>query len=375
MDNLVVIEDSAPVRLRIAAYLEQEGFRVLQAESGEEGLELIASSRPEVILCDLALPDLSGIEVLRRVRHESSLPFMPAIMISVRQRTEEIVNALRFAEEYLIKPINLVELRARVQSMLRLKRNHEVIRIMNSQLEERVMERTRELAQAIESLRHEIKLRTRSEAEVIRLSHRVIEARELERAAVAREIHDVMGTNLLTLKLMFQTAWHEMDPHGINRERRREILELIDSTTEGARGLSRGLSPLAVEGVGLCGALSGLTETYRRTQQELRFETQLPTEEPELDVQVSIHAYRIVQEALANAVRHSGATRIKIALDSSVGLCISIEDNGCGFENKENGSGIGLLIMRQRAQAIQAALEVESTVGRGTRVLLVRRPA
>ncbi len=370
MSTVLIIEDSAPVRARIAGHLEAEGFQVLQATTAAEGTERVRAHLPDVILCDLALPDRGGTELLKDLRDDDSLPFIPAIVVSVRRQTAQIVEALAFAEEYLVKPVNLVELQARVRSMLRLSRTHKELQRLNSNLEGRVRERTLALEVANEALREEVELRTRSEVKVRRLSKRFIDMREKERAELALDIHDVLGTSLLTLKLLVKTAWRRLDPQGDHSEALLEIVTLLSDTTERARNLSKALGPLALESFGLSGALNGLLETYRRAHPGVRVRLSLPRTEPQLDAAARIHIFRIAQEALANAFRHAQAKEVGVSVRFGDLTELVVIDDGQGFEIETPRPGIGLLIMQHRAETIGANLMVTSVPGTGTCVHL-----
>lgn len=103
-NTILVIDDDSIVRESIVAYLESSGFNIIQAENGEEGLRLYRKMSPDIILCDLRMPKLDGLGVLRNVRNESlDTPF---IVVSGAGIMADVVEALRLgANDYLIKPI------------------------------------------------------------------------------------------------------------------------------------------------------------------------------------------------------------------------------------------------------------------------------
>ncbi|OGR35140.1 MAG: DNA-binding response regulator [Desulfovibrionales bacterium GWA2_65_9] len=115
--QVLVIEDEAPIRCFLRAFLESQGFRFLEAAAGEEGLGLAASHQPDVILLDLGLPGLDGLEVIRRIRQWTSTPIL---VISARGREQDKIEALDAgADDYLIKPFSVGELAARMRVALR----------------------------------------------------------------------------------------------------------------------------------------------------------------------------------------------------------------------------------------------------------------
>lgn len=115
--QVLVIEDEVAVRRFLRASLTAHGFRVLEAESGEEGLSLATSHNPDVVLLDLGLPDGDGVEWLARLREWSRVP---VIVISARGREDDKVLALDAgADDYLTKPFGVSELLARIRVALR----------------------------------------------------------------------------------------------------------------------------------------------------------------------------------------------------------------------------------------------------------------
>jgi two-component system KDP operon response regulator KdpE len=114
---VLVIEDEPPVRRFLRVSLVAQGYRVLEAESGELGLSVAASHQPDVVLLDLGLPDCDGVDLTRRLREWSRVPL---IVISARGREEDKITALDAgADDYLTKPFAVGELLARIRVALR----------------------------------------------------------------------------------------------------------------------------------------------------------------------------------------------------------------------------------------------------------------
>lgn len=102
--TILVIDDDTIVRESIVAYLEDSGFNILQAENGEQGLAVFKETSPDLILCDLRMPKMDGLAVLRNVREMS--PDTPFIVVSGAGVMTDVVQALRLgASDYIIKPI------------------------------------------------------------------------------------------------------------------------------------------------------------------------------------------------------------------------------------------------------------------------------
>ncbi len=114
---ILVIDDEPQILRALKTILGSKQFRVITANRGEEGLVLAATQKPDLIILDLSLPDLSGMEVCSRIREWSQVPI---IILSVRDRENDKVQALdRGADDYLTKPFGIEELLARIRVALR----------------------------------------------------------------------------------------------------------------------------------------------------------------------------------------------------------------------------------------------------------------
>ena len=115
--NIIIIEDEKNICSFIEHILEPQGYRVISANTGKEGLQYITSEHPDVILLDLGLPDMDGLEVLQKLRSWSDVP---VIIISARTKEQEKVSALDLgADDYITKPFGTGELMARIRTSLR----------------------------------------------------------------------------------------------------------------------------------------------------------------------------------------------------------------------------------------------------------------
>ena len=113
----LIVDDEAQIRRLARVVLEADGYRVLESESGEQGLADVALRRPDVVLLDLGLPKLDGVAVLKRLREWSRVP---VLVLSVRDRPEDKVAALDAgADDYIQKPFESAELLARLRAVQR----------------------------------------------------------------------------------------------------------------------------------------------------------------------------------------------------------------------------------------------------------------
>ena len=115
--TILLVDDEDSVQKLLTYPLEREGYRVIQARSGEEALERFAADQPDLIVLDLMLPRIDGLEVCRRVRAVSAVPI---IMLTARDDEVDKVLGLEIgADDYITKPFSIREFRSRVRALLR----------------------------------------------------------------------------------------------------------------------------------------------------------------------------------------------------------------------------------------------------------------
>ena len=117
--TILVAEDDPVTRRFIVSLLEERGYSVLVAEDGEHALALAAGSKPDLVVSDLVMPYRDGYEVLRAIRNDDRLATLPVMILSMRDREEDIVRGFEIgADEYVVKPFNAREFLARVGRLL-----------------------------------------------------------------------------------------------------------------------------------------------------------------------------------------------------------------------------------------------------------------
>ena len=197
---------------------------------------------------------------------------------------------------------------------------------------------------------------------------RVVKAQELERKRLARELHDETGqaltSILLGLKPLEQSARTDEE-----RAAMASLRELVVSTLRDVRRLAVELRPSALDDFGLATAVERLADTFRdSTGMRVDVETQLG--EVRLPPEVETALYRIVQEALANIVKHAEATHVSILLTrKEFSVAAVVEDDGKGFDETDTGDNVlGIVGMRERVGLVGGRLAIESGSGSGTTV-------
>jgi DNA-binding response OmpR family regulator len=120
MAKILVAEDEKQIADMIAFKLTNGGHKVIWAQDGEQAVTLATSELPDLILLDVMMPGLNGLEVLRRLKGDSALRSVPVIMVTAKGHERDVLNGLRGgAADYVVKPFSLKELAARVELALR----------------------------------------------------------------------------------------------------------------------------------------------------------------------------------------------------------------------------------------------------------------
>lgn len=126
-ETILIIEDDKVISRGLKDNFKFEGFTVITAEDGEEGLEKAINLKPDLIILDLMLPGMNGYEICRELREENLE--MPVIMLTARNQESDIVLGLNLgANDYVTKPFRIRELIARVNALLRSRRKKEITR-------------------------------------------------------------------------------------------------------------------------------------------------------------------------------------------------------------------------------------------------------
>ena len=147
--RILVVDDVADnveiLRMRLASL----GYEVIVAFDGEQALAAVHEQLPELVLLDINMPRIDGLEVVRRLKADKSLPFIPVIMVTAKATPKDIVAGLDAGgDDYLTKPVDHGALVARVRAMLRIKALHDEVETLNRGLERRVQEQVAELERA-----------------------------------------------------------------------------------------------------------------------------------------------------------------------------------------------------------------------------------
>ena len=212
-----------------------------------------------------------------------------------------------------------------------------------------------------------LRMMRRLEAERRRAGSAALHAQEEERARVARDLHDEVNQSLTGLLLRLEAA-REGAPPELEGELA-ETKALANQAMNELLSLARQLRPTALDDLGLAAAIEGQVD---RLGGEIATSLDVEGDFSDLGGDAQLVVYRVAQEALSNAARHSGAGRVVVRLrrTDGGGVTLEVADDGRGFAFDESEGGLGIAGMRERALLIGAELTIESRPDSGTTVQL-----
>jgi len=144
--TVLLVDDEKELQFILSAHLKASGFGVLTAGNGYEGVALARRHQPDVIVMDVAMPEMDGITATRKLKSDPRTRGIPVIMLTARSRTEDLVLGLEVgAQEYVSKPFDTVELLARVRTVHRLATAYREVESLNACLEDEIRQKTHRL--------------------------------------------------------------------------------------------------------------------------------------------------------------------------------------------------------------------------------------
>jgi DNA-binding response OmpR family regulator len=120
MATILAVDDEAPVLRSVKRVLEKAGFTVMTAGSGQEALDLIAKQKPDLVVLDIIMPEMDGLEICRRIRADPFTSKLPILFLTAKGRPSDVAQGLDVGgDDFLTKPFEVLELPARVRALLR----------------------------------------------------------------------------------------------------------------------------------------------------------------------------------------------------------------------------------------------------------------
>ena len=240
--------------------------------------------------------------------------------------------------------------------------------------EAKVKNAIRGLAEALQS-QHD-----QQREEMRRLVSKSSVAVEEERRRIAAAIHDHLNAVLIYVQLEAQRAAELSDQLADSEATRaiREILKRMEATTAdlfaAGRDIVKQLRPEVIDTLGLTSAVADLVQAVQQVHPACQFKLRVETGFPQLNKDLTIAVYRMIQEALSNVVKHAAASNAEISLWRNTKretVCVAVDDDGRGFNSRRKAAiGIGLISLRERAIGLGGTMTVKSVPDHGTKIVV-----
>jgi signal transduction histidine kinase len=188
-----------------------------------------------------------------------------------------------------------------------------------------------------------------SESKLRALSNKILETQEAERKTIAKELHDSIGSSLTAIKYALEKKLADINqkPADLNQKLNTEgisleqVIKMVRNLMDETRRIASNLRPSLLDDLGLLAAIASICREHKRLYDGVQIETRLNIQESDIPDSLKIVIYRVLQEALNNIIKHSGADHVDLTLErTEQGIVFSIEDNGKGFDLSEVGTGL-----------------------------------
>jgi len=217
-------------------------------------------------------------------------------------------------------------------------------------------------------LRKQLELNKMKQDQQEEILRNTIQAQENERKRIAQDLHDEVGAMLSVVKLNVGRIEKQTQDKALKVAS--ETKSYLDEVITQVRGISRALLPPSLEKLGLMSAIEGMANWVNKAD-EIQIECSKSGEPFRLELKTELALFRVVQELLNNAIKHSGATRIFVHVRFSKKMAILIRDTGKGFNIQEKmNAGLGLKNLESRTEMVGARLKMKSEPGNGTRAII-----
>jgi PAS domain S-box-containing protein len=208
------------------------------------------------------------------------------------------------------------------------------------------------------------------------LSSKLLEAEERERNLIARDLHDVIGSRLTTIKYSLEKEIDVRDS-GLSHEKDalERVVSLLQETIKENKRIYRSLRPPILDDLGINKTITWFIRQFQEIYSKISVENHLDVREDNIPEPLKIVIYRVLQEALNNVAKHCGEGNVHVRLTKESGkLHLGIEDDGKGFDieetiGDENSSvGLGLASMKERVELFNGSYKIHSAKGKGTKI-------
>ncbi|WP_133254330.1 hybrid sensor histidine kinase/response regulator [Phenylobacterium deserti] len=384
--RILIVDDIADNRAILGRRFQRRGFDIVEAESGAAALAMIEQQAVDIVLLDVMMPDMNGLEVLRRIRARFSLVELPVIMVTGKTESQDIVEALTAgANDYITKPVDFAVALLRVTTQVdrrraeqKVQEAHRALSSANEDLERRIAERTAELVHTNAQLR--------------------VAMAEAQAANRAKDEFLVIVSHELRTPLNGMIPMGQLLARSSLDDAQRRMIDIINTSADQLGGvvsdlldtldLTSGGLQLHAAPVNLGSIVRGAAEPagQRAIGKGLGFRVDIePGAEGVFDADAQ-RLQQIVSKLLDNAVKFTEAGEVVLTVRRAAdgGHMIEVRDTGVGFDEatrarlfrtfeqadgsltrRFGGLGLGLAICRGLVELMGGAISAEGRIGQG----------
>jgi signal transduction histidine kinase len=321
LPEVLVIEDNADMNRFVCEALAPT-FRVHAALDGEEGLELARSVKPDLIVCDFMMPNMSGDGLVRAVRGDPAIDSTPILILTARNDSAARIDVLRAgANDYLLKPFFQPELRARADILVKVRQSEKTLRALDM---------------------------------------------ANERDRIARDLHDLVIQRVFGAGMRLSSLVPGLPAR--TGERLREVVEELDKVIADIRTT---IFDLQAQRTAARGLRRGVLQLTSDAAQRLDYRPRVHFDgaiDTAVDRETGDQLLAVLREALSNIIRHAGASAVEVVVGAEKGeLVLTVADDGVGpVPGTTPMSGFGLRNMESRALSLGGTCHVRANEPHGT---------
>jgi two-component system, sensor histidine kinase len=374
MARILIVDHVRDSVRQLASFSSGEGYEVLTASNGPDALEAAARDRPDLVLLDMMMPGMDGVEVCRRLKADPAVREIPVIMISAKEMTEEIVEGLDAgAIGYVPKPFNWPIMATRIRSALRIKEFHDTIKLMNVDLV-KARGHAKRASQATSRFLANISYKTRTQMTDVLGMAQLLDDTDLD---------DEQRGHVKTVRSSSEALLHMIN----------DILDLskIEAGELELEEVDYSLRETVENAVALFAAKAG--------EKKIALSCLINSDVPDMLRGDPNRLRQILANLVGNAVKFTrkGEINVKIALSGGKdgaattgpahrpSLCFSVKDTGIGISkegsgrlfnsfsqdddmmsSRYGGTGLGLAICSQLVTLAGGTISAESEQGKGS---------
>lgn len=343
--EIILIVDDFDTNIQILIeILGEDNYQFLTAEDGEKAIDILKIHHVDLVLLDIFMPHVSGYEVCEFIKSDPSLKEIPVIFITTLHGEEGVIKGFELgAQDYITKPFKNGELIARVKTQIELKRNREILKNTNEELELKVREKTAELNEAVDNLKLTLRQLEKAHEELVELDRTKMQFLKIISHEMKTPLNGILGFSKLLadsdMEHKYKASIHLINESAIRLEEFSNDALLISQLSLGNYSLNP--EEFNIHEVVNQIELSFHSEPYQRF-------TLINEISSDLYLNFDKHLFeQCLRHIIDNAIAHGGENvkiRVSGILTADDTLQLTISDNGRGFSEKLIKQGIKLFM-------------------------------